>query len=57
MYFPHSQGSNNDTNAHVVPDEDVDADRGRRSTIAEATMRPPTTVSTAQANPGIKHFN
>jgi hypothetical protein len=37
--------------------EHVDADRERRSTRAETTMWPPTTVSTASTNPGIKHCN
>ena len=59
MYFwPHSQGSNNATNAPVAPDVNVDADEGGRPTSAEATTRPPpTTVSTAQDNTGIKHCN
>ena len=38
-------------------EERVDVDREQRSTSAEKTMRPPAIVSTAPANPGIKHCN
>jgi hypothetical protein len=38
-------------------EEHVDVDRERRLTSVETTMRPPTTVSTATTNPGIKHCN
>ena len=56
--MPHSQGSNNATNAPVAPDVNVDADEGGRPTSAEpTTWPPPTTVSTAQDNTGIKHCN
>ena len=37
--------------------ENVDVDREQRSTSTETTMQPPTIVSTASINPGIKHCN
>ena len=37
--------------------EHVNVDREWRSTSVETTMRPPTNVSIAPANPGIKHCN
>ena len=37
--------------------ERVDVDRERRSTSTKKTMQPSAIVSTAPANPGIKHCN